>query len=67
MAKQWFILHALSGHELKVQKNIASRVQQEEMEDVIGEVLIPSEKVSEVKQGKKTTVNRKFFSGICAD
>ncbi|MEI6892979.1 MAG: transcription termination/antitermination protein NusG [Pontiella sp.] len=63
MPKQWFILHALSGHELKVQKNIASRVQQEEMEDLIGEVLIPSEKVSEVKQGKKTTVNRKFFPG----
>ena len=63
MPKQWFILHALSGHELKVQKNIASRVQQEEMEDVIGEVLIPSEKVSEVKQGRKTTVNRKFFPG----
>ena len=63
MAKQWFILHALSGHELKVQRNIASRVQQEEMEDLIGEVLIPTEKVSEVKQGKKTTVNRKFFPG----
>lgn len=63
MPKQWFILHALSGHELKVQKNIASRVQQEEMEGDIGEVLIPSEKVSEVKQGKKTTVNRKFFPG----
>ena len=63
MPKQWFILHALSGHELKVQRNIASRVQQEEMEDVIGEVLIPTEKVSEVRQGKKTTVNRKFFPG----
>jgi len=63
MSKQWFILHALSGHELKVQKNIASRVQHEEMEDIIGEVLIPTEKVSEVRQGKKTTVNRKFFPG----
>ncbi len=63
MSKQWFILHALSGHELKVQRNIASRVQQEEMEDIIGEVLIPTEKVSEVRQGKKTTVNRKFFPG----
>ena len=63
MPKQWYILHALSGHELKVQRNIASRVQQEEMEDSIGEVLIPSEKVSEVRQGKKTTVNRKFFPG----
>ena len=63
MAKQWFILHALSGHELKVQRNIASRIQQEGLEDLIGEVLIPTEKVSEVKQGKKTTVNRKFFPG----
>jgi transcriptional antiterminator NusG len=63
MPKQWFILHALSGHELKVQRNIASRVQQEEMEDIIGEVLIPSEKVSEVKEGKKRTVSRKFFPG----
>jgi transcriptional antiterminator NusG len=63
MLKKWFILHALSGHELKVQRNIASRVQQEGMEDLIGEVLIPTEKVSEVKQGKKTTVDRKFFPG----
>ncbi|MCF7848623.1 MAG: transcription termination/antitermination protein NusG, partial [Kiritimatiellales bacterium] len=63
MEKQWFVLHTLSGHEYKVQSNIASRVKQEEMEDVIGEVLIPTEKVSEVKQGKKTTVKRKFFPG----
>lgn len=63
MLRQWFILHVLSGHELKVQKNIASRVQHEEMGEIIGEVLVPSEKVSEVKQGKKTTVNRKFFPG----
>lgn len=63
MAKQWFILHALSGHELKVQKNIASRVQQEEMSEHVGDVLIPAEKVSEVKQGKKSTVSRKFFPG----
>ncbi|MFL2859886.1 MAG: transcription termination/antitermination protein NusG [Pontiellaceae bacterium] len=63
MAKQWFILHALSGHELKVQKNIASRINQEEMGDNIEEVLIPSEIVSEVKQGKKKETKRKFFPG----
>ncbi len=63
MSKQWFILHALSGHEMKVQKNIASRVQQGEMEERVGEVLIPTEKVSEARQGKKKTVNRKFFPG----
>ena len=63
MSKQWFILHALSGHELKVQKNIESRIQQEEMSEYIGDVLIPAETVSEVKQGKKSTKNRKFFPG----
>ena len=41
MTKQWFILHALSGHELKVKKNIASRIEQEEMVEYIGDVLIP--------------------------
>ncbi len=63
MEKKWFILHALSGHEQKVQKNIASRIDQEKMTDNIGEVLIPTETVSEVKQGKKTTKKRKFFPG----
>ncbi|HKL20655.1 MAG TPA: transcription termination/antitermination protein NusG [Tichowtungia sp.] len=63
MKKQWFVLHTLSGHEQKVQNNIASRVQQEEMEDFVGDILIPTENVSEVKQGKKTTVKRKFFPG----
>ena len=63
MEKQWFVLHTLSGHEYKVQNSIISRVKQEELGDYIGEVLIPTEKVSEVKQGKKTTVSRKFFPG----
>jgi transcriptional antiterminator NusG len=38
-------------------------VKQEEMEEYIGEILIPTENVSEVKQGKKKTVSRKFFPG----
>ena len=63
MEKQWFVLHTLSGHEYKVQNSIASRVRQEEMQDYIGEILIPTEKVSEVKQGRKSTVARKFFPG----
>lgn len=63
MEKQWFVLHTLSGHEHKVQNSIASRVKQEELGEYIGEILIPTEKVSEVKQGKKTTVSRKFFPG----
>ena len=63
MEKQWFVLHTLSGHELKVQRNIASRVEQEEMGDFVGDILIPTENISEVKNGKKTTRARKFFPG----
>lgn len=63
MEKQWFVLHTLSGHEYKVRDNIASRLVQEEMQEYIGEVLIPTEKVSEVKQGKRRTATRKFFPG----
>jgi transcription termination/antitermination protein NusG len=63
MEKKWYVLHALSGQEGKVKESIAKRVQIEEMQDYIGEVLIPTEKVSEVKQGKRTTTTRKFFPG----
>ncbi|MBU1692537.1 MAG: transcription termination/antitermination protein NusG [Verrucomicrobia bacterium] len=63
MEKQWFVLHTLSGQEAKVKENIERRMLQEEMQDYIGEVLIPTEKVSEVKQGRKTTTTRKFFPG----
>jgi len=63
MDKQWFVLHTLSGQEAKVKESIERRIKQEEMEDYIDEVLIPTEKVSEVKQGKKTTTTRKFYPG----
>ena len=63
MEKQWFVLHTLSGQEAKVKENIERRLVQEEMQEYIGEVLIPTEKVSEVKQGRKTTTTRKFFPG----
>ena len=63
MAKQWFILHALSGHELKVQKNIASRINQEEMGDNIEEVLIPSVHLSMVRGSEKIDL-RSFSSRI---
>ena len=63
MDKQWFVLHTLSGQENKVKENIERRTVLEEMGDYIGEVLIPTEKVSEVKQGKKMTTTRKFYPG----
>ncbi|MBN1676506.1 MAG: transcription termination/antitermination protein NusG [Kiritimatiellae bacterium] len=63
MAKEWFVIHTLTGQESKVKDSIERRTQQEEMGDYIGDVLVPTEKVSEVKQGKKTTATRKFFPG----
>lgn len=60
---KWFVLHTLSGQENKVKESIERRKRIEEVEDLVGEVLIPTEKVSEVKQGKKTTTTRKFFPG----
>jgi transcription termination/antitermination protein NusG len=63
MEKQWFVLHTLSGQEQKVRDNIEKRVMLEELQDHVGEVLIPTEKVSEVKRGKKTTTTRKFYPG----
>jgi len=63
MEKQWFVLHTLTGQELKVRRSIEARVRLEEMGHYIGEVVIPTEKVSEVKNGKKTTITRKFFPG----
>jgi transcriptional antiterminator NusG len=60
---QWFVLHTLSGQEQKVKDSIEKRIKIEEMTDLIKEVLIPTEKVAEVKKGKKTTSTRKFYPG----
>src|SRR5881275_1048384 len=51
---QWFVVHVLSGQENKVKENIEKRVKTEEMGDVIFEVLVPTERVSEIKRGKKS-------------
>jgi len=63
MDKQWFVLRTLSGQEGKVRESIDRRIKLEEMQEYIDEVLIPTEKVSEVKRGKKTTTTRKFYPG----
>jgi transcriptional antiterminator NusG len=63
MDKEWFVLHTLTGQENKVQESIRRRLKQEEMEEYVGEVVIPTEKVSEVKKGVKSTSTRKFFPG----
>ncbi len=60
---QWYVVHVLSGQELKVRDSIERRIEAEEMSDLIYEVLVPQERVSEVKAGQKREANRKFFPG----
>jgi transcriptional antiterminator NusG len=60
---QWFALHTLSGKEGKVKQYIDRYKTVEELDDYILEVLLPTETVSEVKLGKKTTIVRKLIPG----
>ena len=61
--KQWYVVHVLSGQEQKVHDNLVKRAKTEEMADYIFEVLLPTEVVSEVKNGKKSTKVRKLYPG----
>ena len=63
MDKQWFVLHTLTGQENKALKSIEARVKLERMEDYIGRCVIPTERVTEKKNGKKRTIVKKFFPG----
>ena len=63
MAFKWYVVHTLSGQEKKVKANIEGRVESEETGDLIKQILIPTENVSEVKGGKKTISTRLFFPG----
>ena len=59
----WYVVQTLSGQEFKVRDTILKRLEQEEVQDMIFEVEVPTEKVSEVRRGRRTTTNRKFFPG----
>lgn len=63
MKSRWFVLHVLSGQEQKVRESIEKRSKAEEMSEYIKEILIPMEKVAEVRNGKKTITSRKLHPG----
>ncbi len=63
MKAQWFVLHTLAGQEQKVRDSILKRLKTDEMEAYIKEVLLPMEKVVEVRGGKKTVTSRKLHPG----
>lgn len=65
MSKNWFVIHARSGYEAKVKLAIEEAVEREGLEDLVGEILIPTEQVVELKGGKKKRLNVSFFLGTC--
>src|ERR1035437_5542960 len=63
MRNQWFIIQTLSGQENKVKDSIEKHVKTDEMQDYVKEVLVPIEKVVEVRNQKKTVSSRKLWPG----
>lgn len=63
MASKWYVVHTQTGAERKAKANLESRAQTANLSHLIHQVLIPTEKISEVKGGKKKISERKFFPG----
>jgi len=58
---RWFVIHANTGHENKVKRNIEMAIKSNHQEENFGEVLVATQEVTEMKNGKRSTVKRKFF------
>ena len=63
MAKKWYVVHVFSGSEKRVCQSIEEQVQSKKMEDLIEEVLVPTEEVVEIRRGAKIQSEKKFFPG----
>ncbi|MCX8517843.1 MAG: transcription termination/antitermination protein NusG [Rhodoferax sp.] len=60
---RWYVIHAYSGMEKAVERNILDRINRAGMQNKFGRILVPMEEVVEVKNGQKKTTERKFFPG----
>lgn len=63
MSKRWYVIQAYSGFEKNVQKTLKERIAREEMDDYFGQILVPVEEVVDIKNGRRTVAERKFFPG----
>lgn len=63
MAKKWYGVHTYSGFENKVRLSLQDRIKNLGLDELFGEILIPSETVVELKKGERRTSSRKFFPG----
>ena len=63
MAKRWYIVQAYSNFERKVAEDIRLKVAQKKLEHLFEDVIVPTEKVVEMRRGRKVDAERKFFPG----
>lgn len=63
MAKRWYVVHAYSGYEKRVQAALQERIDLNDMQEFFGDILVPTEEVVEVRDGKKRKSERKFYPG----
>lgn len=63
MTKSWYVIHTYAGFEGRVKSSIVERANQMGLADRLGQVLVPTEDVVEIKDGKRRTSKRKFFPG----
>lgn len=63
MAHRWYIVHAYSGSENAVSKQIEERAEKKGLSEYVSELLVPSEEVVEIRAGQRVNVNRVFFPG----
>ena len=63
MSKRWYVVHAYSGFEKRVQRALTERVTRQDMGEFFGRILVPVEEVVELKSGQKSITERKFFPG----
>ena len=61
--KRWYVVHAYSGMEKAVERNLRERIDRAGMQDKFGRILVPTEEVVELKNGKKSVTERRFFPG----
>ena len=61
--KRWYVVHAYSGMEKAVERNLRERIDRAGMQDKFGRILVPTEEVVELKNGKKAVTERRVFPG----
>ena len=63
MSRQWYVLRAISGQEKKVKQYLEAEIQRLKLQDAVAEIFIPTEKVYEIRNGKKKTREKSFLPG----